>query len=128
MDHSTLTTKRNATLVSGAPYPDNVPGLVPYGIGTGHHGHTGACPAQILVCARSNPVFGPVEDLTGHSGHALSNPVRGQAGAAIWVTRTLGLESLVIQRYVGYYLGSLSVKFCLSGMPIRVSQEKKYLI
>ncbi len=109
--------------------PDNVPGLISYGMGTGLHGHTvtGACPgkgnpasilydgtrkacsgqnngphpvdpmhgnpvqarmgpAQILVSAQSNPVIGPVWDLTGHSGHARSNPVWGPAGAAIWAT------------------------------------------
>ncbi len=40
---------------------------------------------SILVRARSNPVIGPVQDLTGHSGHARSNPVRAPAGSAIWV-------------------------------------------
>ncbi len=76
--------------------PDNVTGLIPYGIGTGHHGHTGASPgkgnpgpAQILVRARSNPVVGPVRDLTGHSVHARSNPVRAPAGADIWVLHVL---------------------------------------
>ncbi len=27
-------------LINIDQYPDNVPGLIPYGIGTGHHGHT----------------------------------------------------------------------------------------
>ncbi len=39
------------------------------------------------IRSRLNPVIGPVRDLTGHSGHARSNPVRAPAGAAIWVGR-----------------------------------------
>ncbi len=31
-------------------------------------------------------MIGPIQDLTGHSGHARSNPVRGP-GAATWVSR-----------------------------------------
>ncbi len=54
----------------------------------GHHGYSRTGPAQILVCARSNPLIGPVRDLTGHSGHAWSNLVRAPAGVAILVGLT----------------------------------------
>ncbi len=39
--------------------PDNVPGLIPYGIGTGHHGHTGASPGK------GNPASIPYGPRTG---------------------------------------------------------------
>ncbi len=136
--------------------PDNVPGLIPYGIGTGHHGHTGASPGKgnpgsilyrhapdlptarsngcpfksrpgpvrdlygrpwsitgILVRARSNPVIGPVRDLTGHSGRARLNPIRAPAGVAIW--EAFFLSHKIRENYGNY--GGLSRGPVKSGMP-----------
>ncbi len=56
----------------------------PCRICTGDHGTLWACPYRatlILVQARSNPLIGPVRDLTlWHSGHDRSNPVRVPTG------------------------------------------------
>ncbi len=49
----------------------------------GQHGHARTRPAQIPVCARSNPVIGPAQDLTGHSGHAGQIPYGLQPGPLV---------------------------------------------
>ncbi len=88
--------------------PDNVPGLIPYGIGTGHHRHTGP------VRARATPIkscMGPMRDCPwfthskvkwftrtdlvretkGHHGHACTGPaqipVRARSNPVIGLVR-----------------------------------------
>ena len=63
-------------------YPDNVPGLIPYGIGMGHHGHTGASPDKGSPCRmypggpfKSQP--GPVRDFYGPPSGITGMPIRG---------------------------------------------------
>ena len=69
-------------------HPDNVPGLIPYGIGTGHHGHTGASPGKgnpgsIPYGPRTGlPVVYPYQGQMDLAHQPRLNPVRGPYGHA----------------------------------------------